>query len=239
MIKIQLEVTPQQLTAIAAVLSSEAPAPVADKPGPSTAVVDDQQAPPPPAEETTSKAGSLFAESDAAAPSQTTSESAAADVGLAKGLNGQMIPWDVRIHGKAKNKNADGSWRLIQGIDRETLVPQVEAELVAAMSAGKPVQDAGEPSQEQTATTPAADVAQTTTAGDAAPAADTPPPPPASTGRPSTFVELLPLVTTAKANGTLTDEKIAQCCESLGLPNFGMIATRPDLIESAADILGV
>jgi len=141
-------------------------------------------------------------------------------VELAKGQNGQQIPWNARIHGKAKKTNADGTWRLIQGVNRETTVPTVEAELVAALAA----------------------------APNPAPVTDIPPPPVtaaaaavllASGAIPTTFAELLPLVTAAKAAGTLTDEQITAACSELGLAQFGLIATRPDLIPKAAQLLGV
>ena len=133
------------------------------------------------------------------------------DVPMAKGINGQLIAWDARIHGSAKKTNADGTWRLKQGIDRTTLVPQVEAELLAV---GKPA---------------------------AEPDSDNIPPPPADTTVvvATTFVELLPLITVAKANGTLTDEKINEVCKELGLAQFGLIATKPDLIPQAVKLLGV
>lgn len=146
-------------------------------------------------------AASLFAESD---------------VELGKGLNGQDIPWDARIHGSAKKKNGDGSWRLKQAVDRKVLVPQVEAELVAALTASP----SPEPQEGSLA----------------APGADVPPPP---STKPTTFAELLPLVTAAKTSGTLTDEKIAEACVALGLSQFGLIATRPDLIPQMIELLGV
>jgi len=45
------------------------------------------------------------------------------------------LPWDERIHGTNKNKNKDGSWRNIKGVDKE-LLASVEAELM-----GKTVAD--------------------------------------------------------------------------------------------------
>jgi len=46
-------------------------------------------------------------------------------------LDANNLPWDVRIHSKAQSFNADGTWKYLRGVDRETLVPQVEAELKA------------------------------------------------------------------------------------------------------------
>lgn len=48
-------------------------------------------------------------------------------------LDKNGLPWDSRIHSTAKSFNADGTWKYLRGIDREVLVPQVEAELRAAM----------------------------------------------------------------------------------------------------------
>lgn len=44
-------------------------------------------------------------------------------------LDKNGLPWDSRIHSAAKTFNADGTWKYLRGVDREVLVPQVEAEL--------------------------------------------------------------------------------------------------------------
>jgi hypothetical protein len=49
-------------------------------------------------------------------------------------LDKKGYPWDERIHGKAKNINKDGSWRLIKKIDKD-LVAQVRAETDAERGA--------------------------------------------------------------------------------------------------------
>lgn len=49
-------------------------------------------------------------------------------------LDKKGLPWDSRIHSAAKTFNADGTWKYLRGVDREVLVPQVEAELKAMMS---------------------------------------------------------------------------------------------------------
>lgn len=49
-------------------------------------------------------------------------------------LDKNGLPWDSRIHSAAKTFNADGTWKYLRGVDREVLVPQVEAELKAMMS---------------------------------------------------------------------------------------------------------
>lgn len=253
--KLELEVTPKQLMAIAKIME-ERPTVIEDErdhqPLPTAALttVDDHDLyegdtvtvsgftgpeadaingehkitnentpPPPPTEEQLGAAGQAFQQAVTAA-TPPPPPPAAVDVKLAKGQNGKQIPWDARIHGKAKKTNADGTWRLIQGVNRDTTVPTVETDLVEALAMA----------------------ALSATDGDVKEVVApflTPAEPPASTVVPSTFAELLPLVTAAKAAGTLTDEQITATCKELGLAQFGLIATRPDLIPQAAELLGV
>lgn len=261
LIEIKLQVTPVQLSAIAQLLTGETPAPVAAIPAVETPAAPVTETPA--AEPAASVAADAFAGNAEGGAESTTTPPAAdpsassvpgdtppppAGVELAKGMNGQMIPWDARIHGAAKKTNADGSWRLKQGVDRDVLVPQVEAELLAAQQAGKPVETA-DASIPPAADTPAPAAPQTTAPAAVPPASAATPPPPATTqaatppppaaGKPTTFAELLPLVTAAKAAGTLTDEKIAEASTALGLGQFGLIATRPDLIPQMVELLGV
>ncbi len=55
--------------------------------------------------------------------------------GVERDVNG--LPWDQRIHGSAKNKNKDGSWKNIKGVDK-TLLAQVEAQLKSTSAAPVP-----------------------------------------------------------------------------------------------------
>ena len=43
-------------------------------------------------------------------------------------LDSEGLPWDKRIHSSSKNKNADGSWRIRKGVDKD-LVNKVKIEL--------------------------------------------------------------------------------------------------------------
>ncbi len=52
--------------------------------------------------------------------------------GVERDVNG--LPWDQRIHGSAHNKNKDGTWKNIKGVDK-TLLAQVEAQLKATSAA--------------------------------------------------------------------------------------------------------
>lgn len=58
-------------------------------------------------------------EPDAAAPDDSSTSEA---------LDAKGLPWDPRIHSSSKNKNSDGSWRYLRGVDKD-LVGIVEAEL--------------------------------------------------------------------------------------------------------------
>ena len=51
-------------------------------------------------------------------------------------LDARGLPWDSRINAKTKTKDAKGNWKYAVGIDREVLVPQVEAELRGQAVAG-------------------------------------------------------------------------------------------------------
>lgn len=159
-----------------------------------------------------------------------------ADVQLAKSTStGKMIPWDERIHAGSKKINADGTWRLKKGVDRD-FAATVEAELAAAQGSPAPVTE----TQEQTPPPAVTEPAATTTAE---PASQTPPPPPpAETAAPATlgtFPELLPLVTAAKAAGTLTDDRINEIIAEMGLTKFGELAVRTDKVAEFAAKAGL
>ena len=80
-------------------------------------------------------------------------------------LDKNGIPWDERIHAGTKRKNADGTWSLKKGVDKE-LAAQIIAEY---QSAGGGVEAPAAPSK------PSAP---------AAPSAPTPPSPPAAPAKP-------------------------------------------------------
>lgn len=149
---------------------------------------------------------------------------------LAKDSTGVMVPWDARIHGDKKAINGDGSWRYIKSIDKVNLVPQVEAELRALVPAAPATTTTTEtpapPSQtaatEATAAALATQVATTTT-----------------TAGPMTFPELVTKIQPLRGDGTITNAKLHEVAVALKIANFGILATRADLIPQAATMLGV
>lgn len=72
------------------------------------------------------------APSESAPPANVTASNPVSGVELDK----DGIPWDARIHSTAKTKNADSSWRLKKGVDKE-VVALVKEELKGLM--GTPI----------------------------------------------------------------------------------------------------
>lgn len=151
---------------------------------------------------------------EADAPEQVDPSTTAPTVELDK--NG--IPWDERIHAGTKRKNADGTWSLKKGVDKE-LVAQIIAEYQSA--------------------------APTAPAAPSKPSAPTPPAPPAAPAKPGVPPapakpeEAGPTVKAARLSNTLINDMgvdydlvIAGVLAPRGYDQFGSVPT-----EQAADVL--
>ena len=101
---------------------------------------------------------------------QTTTELPGEGVELDK--NG--IPWDERIHAGTKRKNADGTWSLKKGVDKE-LAAQIIAEY---QSAGGGVEAPAAPSKPSAPAAPSAPAKPGVPAAPSKPSAPVPPAPP-------------------------------------------------------------
>lgn len=130
-------------------------------------------------------------------------------------LDKNGIPWDERIHAGTKRKNADGTWSLKKGVDKE-LAAQIIAEYQAGMEAAP-----------------------------AKPSAPTPPAPPAAPAKPGVppappkAEEAGPTVKAARLSNTLINDMgvdydlvIAGVLTPRGYDQFGSVT-----IEEAADVL--
>lgn len=152
-----------------------------------------------------------------AAPEQVDLSATAPTVELDK--NG--IPWDERIHAGTKRKNADGTWSLKKGVDKE-LATQIIAEYQAGMEAApeKP-------------------------AAPAAPSAPTPPAPPSAPSKPGVppappkAEDAGPTLKAARLSNVLINDMgvdydlvIAGVIAPRGYEQFGSVT-----IEEAADVL--
>lgn len=151
-------------------------------------------------------------------------------------LDADGLPWDVRIHSSAKNKNAgDKKWKAKRGVMPQ-LVASVTAELRAALSVGGNAQAPAAAPPVPAATLP--------------PATLSPPPPGLiTTGSGAslspTFQMLLPRVTSAMAAGTLTQETAGQLCGLISegkVTSIAMLAVAPQLVPAMwaqLDAMGV
>lgn len=141
-------------------------------------------------------------------------------------LDKNGIPWDERIHAGTKRKNADGTWSLKKGVDKE-LAAQIIAEYQSA------------PAAPATTTVPAAPAAP------AKPGVPTPPAPPAAPAKPGVPAapakpeEAGPTVKAARLSNVLINDMgvdydlvIAGVLAPRGYDQFGSVPT-----EQAADVL--
>lgn len=140
-------------------------------------------------------------------------------------LDKNGIPWDERIHAGTKRKNADGTWSLKKGVDKE-LAAQIIAEYQSA------------PAAPATTTVPAAPAAP------AKPGVPTPPAPPAAPAKPGVPAapkaeDTGPTVKAARLSNVLINDMgvdydlvIAGVLAPRGYDQFGSVTT-----EHAADVL--
>ncbi len=125
-------------------------------------------------------------------------------------LDADGLPWDERIHANTKTKDVKGRWKYLRGVDKVTLVPQVEAELKAMMR---------EPATEETPPPPAAP--ETT----AAPASQTV----------TTFAQLITAIQTQH----ISEENYQAAINKHGIQSLALLGARPDLIPVVAADLGL
>ena len=138
-------------------------------------------------------------------------------------LDKNGIPWDERIHAGTKRKNADGTWSLKKGVDKD-----LAAQIIAEYQASAPT----------TSSKPSAP---------AAPSVPTPPAPPSAPSKPSAPVppappkaeDAGPTVKAARLSNVLINDMgvdydlvIAGVLAPRGYDQFGSVT-----IEEAADVL--
>ena len=139
-------------------------------------------------------------------------------------LDKNGIPWDERIHAGTKRKNADGTWSLKKGVDKD-----LAAQIIAEYQSAAPT----------TTTVPAAP------SKPSAPSAPTPPAPPAAPAKPGVppappkAEDAGPTVKAARLSNVLINDMgvdydlvIAGVLAPRGYDQFGSVT-----IEEAADVL--
>lgn len=159
-----------------------------------------------------------------AAPEQVDLSATAPTVELDK--NG--IPWDERIHAGTKRKNADRTWSLKKGVDKE-LAAQIIAEY---QSAGGGVEAPTAPSKPSAPAAPSAPAKPGVPAAPSKPSAPVPPAPPKAE-------DAGPTVKAARLSNVLINDMgvdydlvIAGVLAPRGYDQFGSVTT-----EEAADVL--
>jgi hypothetical protein len=168
-------------------------------------------------------------------PPAAPSAPPAAGAGATVELDTDGLPWDGRIHASTKGKNADGRWKAKRGVEA-ALVAQVQAELRAVMGAPS-VPNApttGAAPTPPIVTPPAPPAPPISPAGIAAPAPPTIPTAPIGVDFPS----LAKMVGELIPAGRLTNETLSAIVSKYGLPGFGLLFNRPDLVPAIhADIM--
>lgn len=141
-------------------------------------------------------------------------------------LDSAGLPWDERIHAGTKRQNADGSWTLKKGVDKE-LVAQVIEELKGA------------PATTTAPTTPVTSAAPVKPVAPAKPATPVKPGAPATPAAPVKPSADGDAVNAAKAANTLVndygvdyDDITATLLKPLGVEMFGSLT-----IEQAGEVL--
>lgn len=175
-------------------------------------------------------------------------------------VDAQGLPWDGRIHASSRAKVVDGTWRLRRGVD-DQIVTAVKRELQIAMGAPTIA-----PAPEFVMSAPVVE-SNDMTQFFKAPEVPLPivPPPPfvntvvppvtsvdishlqevgaAQTASPTspalTFMKLMQLITAKYQAKELDQAMIQAAITKVGLPSLPMLGSRPDLVQSVADELGI
>ncbi len=165
-----------------------------------------------------------------AAPVETPAPEAVVPVADVE-LDANDLPWDERIHASSKTKDVKGNWKYKRGVDRDILVPEVEAELKATIP--EPETGAVNVPPAPVEATPPPPLATAPTPGNPTgiPAPDT--------GTPSINVTTFAQLVTAITANSIAEEKVKEALDKVRIGNFALLGARPDLIPAVAGHLGL
>lgn len=169
-----------------------------------------------------------------AAPSEsaaTANTAGAANGVVSAEVDSAGMPYDGRIHQKAKGKKKDNTWKLIKGID-ENIVKAVVAELAARKGAVAPV---SLPASGNTVPVPPVSNGAAPSGVPAPPAGASspvpvPPAPAVGSVGASAYRALIDKITDLTRNQKITAAKVMELCQRHGAPNLMQLNSMPDLV---------
>lgn len=174
--------------------------------------------PPPPSVNTAAVLAPLPAPVQTAAAVLSVASVATATTGTIE-YDSAGMPWDARIHQKAKGKKKDNTWKLIKGID-PAIVQAVTAELAARKGASAPV---SLPQGSNSVPVPPVTNVPAPPGVPAPPASapvSVPPPPAVGAVSASPYRALIDKITELTKAGKLAPAKVAEICQSHGAPSL-------------------
>jgi hypothetical protein len=141
-------------------------------------------------------------------------------------LDKEGLPWDARIHASSRTQNADGTWRLKRGLQKDHL-DKVTAELRQVMAIPSPA-----PGPQLVPPPPAA-IAH-------APQSAVPAPPPPVADEVSMrqkYIDLFGRISAAMSAGKLTQAQLDTCLQSISVPSLPLLGARLDLVPQACALI--
>lgn len=141
-------------------------------------------------------------------------------------LDKEGLPWDARIHASSRTQNADGTWRLKRGLQKDHL-EKVTAELRQVMAIPSPA-----PGPQLVPPPPAA-IAH-------APQSAVPAPPPPVADEVSMrqkYIDLFGRISAAMSAGKLTQAQLDTCLQSISVPSLPLLGARLDLVPQACALI--
>lgn len=194
--------------------------------------------PPPPPTSNGTGANTAVPPSPPTTPNAVTAEGAV--IVVSAEVDSAGMPYDARIHQKAKGKMKNGQWKLIKGID-EAIVSAVTKELavrkLGANPAGSlPPSGNTVPVPPSPPNTPAPPVPPSNGVGGTVPVPPAPPVGPLGNG--DAYRNFVDKVIALNKEGKVTSEKVNSLCQLHGATSIMALASMPHLIadvERAVD----
>lgn len=149
-------------------------------------------------------------------------------------VDSEGLPWDARIHSSSKATIKDGTYKLKRGLDPD-YVAGIKAELAGVMNIPAVASTTPPPPQPDVNPFSVSTVNKLIDAGNGATVINTPPPPAPQTGAITTMAQLVPAITAKKLDPTFVTGVLQQ----YQIPSLPVLGSRPDLIPSIAEALGL